>query len=98
MSTVSDNLWFFATISAVMSGAYLLLTIPPVCVLMHRWNKLSLVAYMVAAFVTATPIALVCVALAELSGVAFAAIVAAIGGLLAYWIVERPWPFGDKSG
>ena len=80
-----------------MAGVYLLLTIPPVCVLMHRWNKLSLVAYMAGAFVTATPIALLFVAVREPSAVAFAVIVAGIGGLLAHWIVERPWPPGSEE-
>ncbi|MYD95907.1 MAG: hypothetical protein F4X98_00785 [Gammaproteobacteria bacterium] len=87
-------LWPFYT---VFSLVYLLFFGVTVAYWMHRWRRLSLLAYILGAWATAVPISALFFAMGELGAVGFLMMVATVGGLIGYLIVERTWPKAQRQ-
>ena len=81
---------FVWTVTVIASLIYMLLFGVPVCVLLYRIKKTSIIWYLLGALLTGTPIVLVFVIGGSSVGAGYAAFVATIGGIIGYWIVERP--------
>ena len=86
-------LWSFI---AVVSLVYLLFFGVSVAYWMHRRGKLSLPAYILGAWLTAVPISALFLAMGALGAVGFSMIIATVGGLIGYLIVERTWPKSQR--
>ena len=81
---------FVWTVTVIASLIYMLLFGVPVCVLLYRIKRTSIIWYLLGALLTGTPIVLVFVIGGSSVGAGYAAFVATIGGIIGYWIVERP--------
>ncbi|MYA18374.1 MAG: hypothetical protein F4Z28_17210 [Gammaproteobacteria bacterium] len=90
------NVGFFAAFFAVFSLVYLLFFGVTAAYWMHRWGKLSLLAYILGAWATTVPLNAMFVAMLSFGGVAFSMMIATGGGLIAYLIVERTWPKSQR--
>ena len=88
----SESFRFLWSFYAVFSLVYLLFFGVTAAYWMHRWRKLSLLAYMLGAWATTVPLNLLFLAMPSLGAVGFTLMVASGGGLIAYLIVERTWP------
>ena len=83
------SFWSFATFYAVFSLVYLLLFGVSVGYWMNRWNKHSLLAYVLGAWAATVPLNALFLAMPSLGAVASVLMLASGGGLIAYLIVER---------
>lgn len=87
---------FFAAFFAVFSLVYLLFFGVTVAYWMHRWRKHSLLAYILGAWATTVPLNALFLAALSFGGIAFSMMIATVGGLIAYLIVERTWPRSQR--
>ena len=92
----SEGFRFLWSFFAVFSLVYLLFFGVTVAYWMHRWGRLSLPAYILGAWATTVPLNTMFVAMLSIGGVGFSVMVATVGGLIAYLIVERTWPKSQR--
>lgn len=89
-----DNLWVW-TFAGVASLIYLLLFGVPVYALLYRLKTTSVIGYLLGALLAGAPIVVFFVVGGSFPSAGHAAFVATIGGIIGYWIVERP---SESSG
>lgn len=94
---VSVSFRFLWSFYAVFSLVYLLLFGVTAAYWMHRWRKLSLLAYILGAWAATVPLDLLFLMTPSPDAVVSILGLATGGGLIAYLIVERTWPKSQRQ-